>query len=147
MSDPLGFLEGAKSLSSSLDSARSVSKELSTSIANVQKEATDLAQERAQERAKAQRFHVDQTILKAFDEFKIIEQVKQLEAKMKAEVIKNYGPKAWDDIQVIKARLLKEKKENEKLFNKDLHEIRRVQLYCFLVAALIAWYVVWGYKG
>lgn len=147
MSDPLGFLEGAKSLSSSLDSARSVSKELSTSIANVQKEATDLAQERAQERAKAQRFHVDQTILKAFDEFKIIEQVKQLEAKMKAEVIKNYGPKAWDDIQVIKARLLKEKKENEKLFNKDLHEIKRVQLYCFLVAALVAWYVVWGYKG
>jgi len=147
MSDPLGFLEGAKSLSSSLDSARSVSKELSTSIANVQKEATDLAQERAQERAKAQRFHVDQTILKAFDEFKIIEQVKQLEAKMKAEVIRNYGPKAWDDIQVIKARLLKEKKENEKLFNKDLHEIKRVQLYCFLVAALIAWYLVWGHKG
>ena len=147
MSDPLGFLEGAKSLSSSLDSARSVSKELSTSIANVQKEATDLAQERAQERAKAQRFHVDQTILKAFDEFKIIEQVKQLEAKMKAEVIRNYGPKAWDDIQVIKARLLKEKKENEKLFNKDLHEIKRVQLYCFLVAALVAWYLVWGYKG
>ena len=147
MSDQFGFLEGAKSLSSSLDSARGVSKELSTSIANVQKEAVDLAQQRAQERAKAQRFHVDQTILKAFDEFKIIEQVKQLEQKMKAEVIRNYGPKAWDDIQVIKARLLKEKKENEKLFNKDLQEIKRVQLYCFLVAALVAWYAVWGYKG
>jgi len=147
MSDPLGFLEGAKSLSGSLDSARGVSKELSASIANVQKEAIDLAQQRAQERAKAQRFHVDQTILKAFDEFKIIEEVKRLEQKMKAEVIKNYGPKAWDDIQVIKARLLKEKKENEKLFNKDLHEIRRVQLYCFFVAGFVAWYVVWGYKG
>ena len=147
MSEPFGFLEGAKSLGSALDSARGVSKELSTSIANVQKEATDLAQERAKERAKAQRFHVDQTILKAFDEFKIIEEVKRLEQKMKAEVIRNYGPKAWDDIQVIKARLLKEKKENEKLFNKDLHEIKRVQLYCFLVAALVAWYVVWGYKG
>jgi hypothetical protein len=147
MSEPFGFLEGAKSLGSALDSARGVSKELSTSITNVQKEATDLAQERAKERAKAQKFHVDQTILKAFDEFKIIEEVKRLEQKMKAEVIRNYGPKAWDDIQVIKARLLKEKKENEKLFNKDLHEIRRVQLYCFLVAALIAWYVVWGHKG
>ena len=147
MSEPFGFLEGAKSLGSALDSARGVSKELSTSIANVQKEATDLAQERAKERAKAQKFNVDQTILKAFDEFKIIEEVKRLEQKMKAEVIKNYGPKAWDDIQVIKARLLKEKKENEKLFNKDLHEIRKVQLYCFLVAALIAWYVTWGYKG
>jgi hypothetical protein len=147
MSEPFGFLEGAKSLGSALDSARGVSKELSTSIANVQKEATDLAQERAKERAKAQKFHVDQTILKAFDEFKIIEEVKRLEQKMKAEVIRNYGPKAWDDIQIIKARLLKEKKENEKLFNKDIHEIRRVQLYCFLVAALIAWYVTWGYKG
>ena len=147
MSEPFGFLEGAKSLGSALDSARGVSKELSTSISNVQKEATDLAQERAKERAKAQRFHVDQTILKAFDEFKIIEEVKRLEQKMKAEVTRNYGPKAWDNIQVIKTRLLKEKKENEKLFNKDLHEIRRVQLYCFLVAALIAWYVVWGHKG
>ena len=147
MSDQFGFLEGAKSLSGTLDSARGVSKELSTSIANVQKEATDLAQQRAQERIRAQKVHIDQTILKAFDEFKIIEEVKRLEQKMKAEVTRNYGPKAWDDIQVIKARLLKEKKENEKLFNQDLHKIKRVQLYCFLVAALVAYYLVWGHKG
>lgn len=147
MSDPFGFLEGAKSLSSTLDSARGVSKELSTSIANVQKEAVDLAQERAKDRIKAQKIKIDQTILRAFDEFKIIEEVKRLEAKMKAEVIKTYGPKAWDDIQVIKARILKEKKENEKLFNEDLHKIKRAQLYCFLAAAVIAWYLVWGYKG
>ena len=147
MSDPLNFLEGAKSLGSTLDSARGVSKELSTSIANVQKEATDLAQQRAQERIRAQKIQVDQSILKAFDEFKIIEEVKRLEQKMKAEVIKTYGPKAWDDIQVIKARLIKEKKENEKLFNEDLHKIKRVQLYCFLAAAVVAWYLVWGHKG
>ena len=147
MSDPFGFLEGAKSLSSTLDSARGVSKELSTSIANVQKEAVDLAQERAKERIRAQKIKVDQSILRAFDEFKIIEEVKRLEAQMKAEVIRTYGPKAWDDIQVIKARLLKEKKENEKLFNEDLHKIKRAQLYCFLVAALIAYYLVWGHKG
>jgi dsDNA-specific endonuclease/ATPase MutS2 len=147
MSEPFNFLEGAKSLGSALDSARGVSKELSTSIANVQKEATDLAQQRAQERIRAQKVQIDQSILKAFDEFKIIEEVKRLEQKMKAEVIKTYGPKAWDDIQVIKARLIKEKKENEKLFNEDLHKIKRVQFYCFLVAALVAYYLVWGHKG
>ena len=147
MSEPFGFLEGAKSLGSTLDSARGVSKELSTSIANVQKEASDLAQQRAQERIRAQKVHIDQTILKAFDEFKIIEEVKRLEQKMKAEVTKTYGPKAWDDIQIIKARLLKEKKENEKLFNQDLHQIKRVQLYCFIVAGVIAYYLVWGHKG
>jgi len=147
MSEPFGFLEGAKSLGSTLDSARGVSKELSTSIANVQKEASDLAQQRAQERIRMQKVHIDQTILKAFDEFKIIEEVKRLEQKMKAEVTKTYGPKAWDDIQIIKARLLKEKKENEKLFNEDLHKIKRVQLYCFIVAAIVAWYLVWGHKG
>ena len=38
-------------------------------------------------------------------------------------------------------------KENEKLFNKDLHEIKRVQLYCFIVAGVIAWYLTWGHKG
>ena len=147
MSEPFGFLEGAKSLSGSLDSARGVSKELSTSIANVQKEASDLAQQRAQERVRAQKIKVDQSILKAFDEFKIIEEVKRLEAQMKAEVIRTYGPRAWDDIQVIKARILKEKKENEKLFNEDLNKIKRVQLYCFLAAAVVAWYLVWGHKG
>ena len=66
---------------------------------------------------------------------------------MKAEVTRNYGPKAWDNIQIIKARLLKEKKENEKLFNQDLHKIKRVQLYCFIVAGVIAYYLVWGHKG
>jgi hypothetical protein len=41
-----GLLEGAKSLSSSLNASRDVSKELSKSIADVQKEAVDVAAQR-----------------------------------------------------------------------------------------------------
>ncbi len=46
MSDQFGFLEGAKSLSSSLNASRDVSKELSKSISDTQKEASDVAQQR-----------------------------------------------------------------------------------------------------
>jgi len=38
-----------------------------------------------------------------------------------------------------------ERKNNEE-FQHDLKEVRRVQLMCFAVAALIAWYLTWGIK-
>ena len=50
MADQFGFLDGAKGVSSSLNASRDVSKELSKSIADVQKEAVDVAAQRNIER-------------------------------------------------------------------------------------------------
>jgi hypothetical protein len=73
MSDQFGFLEGAKSLSDSLDASRAGAKELSKSIENVQKEATDVAIRKAQERKRQQReaeFLKERAIIKALDEYR-----------------------------------------------------------------------------
>jgi hypothetical protein len=146
MSDEFGITAGVKSLSSSLNATREGTKELTKTIEAIQGDATSVAQQKATERRKAQHIQADNTVMKAFKEFEIVQEVKKMELRMKAEVINKYGTKAWDDIQTIKQRMLKEETQNKKLFDSDLREVKRVQMYCFLVAALIAWYFTWGYK-
>ena len=55
MSDLLGLSEGAKGLSSGLDSAREAGKSVSKQIENIQKDAVDVAQQKAQERLRSKR--------------------------------------------------------------------------------------------
>ena len=55
MSDLLGLTEGVRGLSSGLDSAREAGKSVSKQIENIQKDATDVAKQRAQERVRASR--------------------------------------------------------------------------------------------
>jgi hypothetical protein len=146
MPDNFGINEGVKALSGSLDSARESSKQLSKSIEGIQKDAVDVAKQRALEKRKALVVQPDHTVMKAYKEFQLLEEVKKLELRMKAEVINKYGPKAWDDIQAIKARMLKEEEKIKEEYGHDLKEVKRVQLYCFIVAAFIAYYLTWGYK-
>ena len=146
MTDPLGLNEGAKTLTSSLEASRNSAKSLTKTIENIQSDGASVAQQKAAERRKAQQYHPDQTVMKAFKEYEIIQEVKKMELRMKAEVVNKYGHKAWDEIQVIKQRMLKEEAQNKKLFDDDLKAVRRVQLYCFLVAAVISYFIVWGDK-
>jgi len=37
------------------------------------------------------------------------------------------------------------KKDNE-AYQHDLKAIKRLQFWCFVAAAIIAWYATWGYK-
>ena len=146
MSDTTGLNEGAKTLTSSLEASRESAKSLTKTIENIQQDGVSVAQQKAAERRKAQQYQPDNTVMKAFKEYEIIQEVKKMELRMKAEVINKYGTKAWDEIQVIKQRMLKEEALNKKLFDKDLNAVRRVQLYCFLAAAVVAYFIVWGDK-
>ena len=146
MADEFGFTEGVKSVSKSLNATREGTKELTKTIEAIQGDATAVAHQKAAERRKAQQYKPDHTTMKAFKEYEIIQEVKKMELRMKAEVINKHGAKAWDDIQAIKQRMLKEEAQNQKLFNKDLKAVQRVQMYCFLAAAVIAYFIVWGDK-
>ena len=146
MSDQFGLNEGAKTLTNSLEASRESAKSLTKTIENIQQDGASVAQQKAAERRKAQQYQPDNTVMKAFKEYEIIQEVKKMELRMKAEVINKYGTKAWDEIQVIKQRMLKEEVINKKLFDKDLNAVRRVQLYCFLAAAVVAYFIVWGDK-
>lgn len=144
MADEFGFSGGVKSVSSALNATRESTKELTKTIETLQGDSASVAHQKAAERRKAQQYQPDTTVMKAFKEYEIIQEVKKMELRMKAEVINKYGPKAWDEIQTIKQRMLKDEALNKKLFASDLKAVRRVQLYCFLVAAVIAYFITWG---
>jgi len=142
-----GISEGIKSVSGAMDATRKATKGLTKSIEAVQQDAVDVAKQRIQEKRQSQKVRPDHTVLRAYNEYTLLLEVKKLEEKMKDEVTKKYGAKAWNEIQVIKTRMLKEEKENQVDYEDQLKKVRRVQFYCFLAAAWIAWYLTWGYKG
>jgi translation initiation factor 2 alpha subunit (eIF-2alpha) len=149
MSDPFGISEGAKTLSGSLDSAREGSKQLTKSIEGIQKDAVDLANQRANERIRARReaeFKKQNALIKALEEWKRKKQISDEEAKLKIDFVKKYGAKEWDALLRIKLDIENLERKNNEEFQHDLKAVRRVQIYCFAVAALIAWYLTWGIK-
>ena len=149
MSDPFGITEGVKTLSGSLDASREAAKGLSKSIEGVQQDATDVAQRKANERRRAAREaeHKKQTaLIKALEDWNKKKQISDQEAKLKIDFVKKYGAKEWEALLKIKLDIENmERKANEE-YQHDLKEVRRVQFYCFALAALIAWYLTWGIK-
>jgi hypothetical protein len=150
MSDPFGITEGAKTLSGSLDSAREGSKQLTKSIEGIQKDATDLANQRANERIRMRReaeFKKQHALIKALDEWKRKKQISDEEARLKIDFVKKYGAKEWDALLKIKLDIENLERKNNEEYQHDLKAVRRVQFYCFAAAALIAYYLTWGHKG
>jgi translation initiation factor 2 alpha subunit (eIF-2alpha) len=149
MSDPFGITEGAKTLAASLDSAREGSQQLSKSIADVQQEAVDLANTRAKERKRAAReaeFKKEHALIKALEQWNHKKQISDEEARLKIDFVKKYGAKEWDALLRIKLDIENMERKNNEEFQHDLKAVRRVQFYCFAAAAVIAWYLTWGYK-
>jgi len=149
MPDQFGFSEGVKALTSSIDSSRKSADELSKSIEGIQQDAADVAQRKATERRRALReaeFKKQTALIKALEDWNKKKQISDQEAKVKIDFIKKYGAKEWDAVLKIKLDIENmERKANEE-YQHDLKEVRKVQFYCFALAALIAWYLTWGIK-
>jgi len=149
MQDPFGLSEGVKTLSGSLDASREASKGLSKSIEGVQQDATDVAKQKAQERRRAAReaeLKKERALIKALDEWKRKKQISDEEANLKIDFVRKYGAKEWDAVLKIKLDIENMERKANEAYQHDLKEVRRVQFYCFAVAALIAWYLTWGIK-
>jgi len=149
MPDPFGLSEGVKGLSSSLDSSREAAKSLSKSIEVIRHDAVDVAQQQARDRITAQReaeFKKQQAIFKALEEYKKRKLITDEELKLKQQFIKTYGTKEWESVLKIKNELEALEKLNLAEYQHDLKSVRRVQFWCFFVAAFIAWYLTWGIK-
>jgi TPR repeat protein len=147
--DPFGLSESVKGLSGSLDSSREASKQLSKSIEGIQQDATDVAKKKAQERLTARReaeFRKQRALIKALEDWQKKKQISDEEAKLKIDFVKKYGAKEWEAVLKIKLDIENlERKDNEE-YQHDLKAVRRVQFWCFFVAAFIAWYLTWGIK-
>jgi len=150
MPDPFGLSEGVKTLSGSLDASRDASKGLSKSIEGIQKDGLDVAQQKAQDRLRERReaeAKKEIALIRALEAWKHKKQISDEEARLKIDFVKKYGAKEWDAVLKIKLDIENLQRKDNEEFQHDLKAVRRVQLYCFAAAALIAWYLTWGIKG
>ena len=149
MADPFGISEGVKSLTGSLEASRTASKGLSESIENIQRDGLDVANKQAQERLRARReaeFRKEKALIKALESWKYKKQISDEEAKLKIDFVKKYGAKEWEAVLKIKLDIENMQRKDNEEFQHDLKAVRRVQFYCFALAAVFAWYFTWGYK-
>ena len=149
MADPYGISEGVKTLSGSLDASREAAKGLSKSIENAQHDATEVAQKQANERIRARReaeFKKERALIKALESWQHKKQISDEEAKLKIDFVKKHGAKEWEAVLKIKLDIENMQRKDNEEYQHDLKAVRRVQLYCFAAAAVIAWFLTWGYK-
>ena len=149
MADPFGLSEGVKGLTGSLEASRTASKGLSQSIENIQRDGTDVANKQAQERLRARReaeFRKERALIKALESWKHKKQISDEEAKLKIDFVKKYGAKEWEAVLKIKLDIENMQRKDNEEYQHDLKAVRRVQMYCFALAAVIAWYLTWGIK-
>ena len=149
MSDELGLGAGAKGISEGFKTGREAGKEIGKNIEDVQKEAVDLARQRAQakirERKEAE-LKKQRAIYKALEEYKHRKKISDEEYKLRIDFIKRYGTKEWQKLIEIKTEIEKLEKADKQYFDAELSKVRWVQFWCFLVAAWISYYIVWGSK-
>ena len=144
-----GITEGVKGLTNSLEASRTASKGLSQSISNIQQDGVDVAKERAKERKIAEReaeLKKERALIKALQAWKHKKQISDEEANLKIDFVKKYGAKEWDALLKIKLDIENMERKSNEAYRHDLKEVRRVQFWCFFVAAFIAWYLTWGIK-
>jgi hypothetical protein len=149
MADPYGISEGVKTLSGSLDASREAAKGLSKSIEDAQHDATEVAQKQANERIRARReaeFKKERALIKALESWQKKKQISDEEAKLKIDFVKKHGAKEWEAVLKIKLDIENMQRKDNEEYQHDLKAVRRVQFYCFAAAAVIAWYLTWGYK-
>jgi hypothetical protein len=149
VADPFGLSEGVKGLTGSLEASRTASKGLSQSIENIQRDGLDVANKQAQERLRARReaeFRKEKALIKALEHWKHKKQISDEEAKLKIDFVKKHGAKEWEAVLKIKVDIENLRKKDNEEYQHDLKAIKRLQFWCFVVAAVIAWYATWGYK-
>ena len=149
MPDEFGFIAGAKGISESIKGGREAGKILGSSVEDVQQDVVDVAKKQAQDRMRSRReaeLKKEKALIKALDEWKRKKQISDEEAKLKIDFVKKHGAKEWEALLKIKLDIENlERKDNEE-YQHDLKEVRRVMWMCHAVAALIAYYLTWGYK-
>lgn len=150
MSDQFGFIEGAKSVTSSMDASRQASQSITKSINDVQKDVAAAAQQQDLDRKRQLRESQvlkEQYFKRAMMEWQRQETIRIEEAKVKADFIKKHGAKRWNEVESIKQKIEKQDAELSREFKEDLAKARRAMFMCYAVAAVIAYYITWGHKG
>ena len=149
MADELGLSAGAKGISEGIKTGREAGREIGKNIEDVQKEAVDVARQQANAKIRERReaeFRKERAIFKALEEYRHRKKISDEEYKLRVDFIKQHGTKEWQKVLDIKTEIERLEKEDRKYFDAELSKVKWVQFWCFLVAAWIAYYIVWGGK-
>jgi hypothetical protein len=149
MTDELGLSVGAKGISEGIKTGREAGREIGKNIEDVQKEAVDVAKERANAKIRERReaeLRKERAIFKALEEYRHRKKISDEEYKLRVDFIKQHGTKEWQKVLDIKTEIERLEKEDKKYFDAELSKVKWVQFWCFMVAAWIAYYIVWGSK-
>jgi hypothetical protein len=132
-----------------MDGTREATKGLTKSIEAAQHDAIDVAQKQANERIRLRReaeFKKERALIKALDSWQHKKQISDEEAKLKIDFVRKHGAKEWESVLKIKLDIENMQSKDNEEYQHDLKAVRRVQFYCFAFAAVISWYLTWGYK-
>jgi hypothetical protein len=143
-----GIASGVKGLSDSLNSTRKASKELTKTIEGIQHDAIDVAQQELEARKRKRAYEEaaeNSMIYRAIQEYENQHTIIQAENKAEEEFKSKYGEKEWDKVLELKNIVEKEHKENKKYYGHRLEDVQQVQFYCWLVAAIIT-YFLWKFN-
>ena len=143
-----GIAGGVKGLSNSLNSTREASKELTKTIEGIQHDAIDVAHEEleARQRHKALEDAIENSLIyRAIQEYQNQITIIKAENKAEADFKAKYGTKEWNKVLELKTVVEKEYKENQKYYGHKLEDVKRVQLYCWLAAAIVT-YFLWRFN-
>jgi len=149
MADELGLAAGAKGISEGIKTGREAGREIGKNIEEVQKEAVDVAKQQANARIRERReaeLRKERAIFKALEEYRHRKKISDEEYKLRVDFIKQHGTKEWQKVLDIKTEIERLEKEDKKYFDAELAKVKWVQFWCFMVAAWIAYYIVWGSK-
>ena len=142
-----GIAGGVKGLSNSLNSTREASKELTKTIEGIQHDAIDVAQQELNARKRYQALEdaiENSMIYRAIQEYENQHTIIKAENKAEADFKAKYGEKEWNKVLELRAVVEKEHKENKKYYGHKLEDVKRVQLYCWVAAAIIT-YILWKF--
>ena len=146
MSNPIA--EGAKQLANSLEETRQAGKSLTKSIEDIQHDGIEVAKQEL-EALKRKRLVEEATensmIYRAIQEYEAQKAVIISENKAEDEFKQRYGDKEWNKVLELKDVVEKEHLENKKYYGHKLEDVRRVQFYCWVVAAFIT-YLLWKFN-
>ena len=149
MADELGLSAGAKGISEGIKTGREAGREIGKNIEDVQKEAVDVARQQANAKIRERResdFRKERAIFKALEEYKHRKKISDEEYQLRIDFIKKYGTKEWQKLIDIKTEIERLENEDRKYFDAELSKVKWVQFWCFLAAAWIAYFIVWGSK-
>ena len=146
MENPI--VEGTKQLAHSLDDAREAGKSLTKSIENIQHDGIEVAKkelELLKRKKLIEEARENSLIYKAIDEYESQKAVIIAENKAEEEFKQRYGDKEWNKVLELKEVVEKEYNENKKYYGHKLDDVKRVQFYCWVVAAFIT-YLLWKFN-